>query len=139
MSHEEKLNLSSLKSATQSFKIVLDIYAKEKENDIVRDSCIQRFEYCYELSTKMLRRHLANIADNPSEIKEYAFQKLIREGFTKGVLLHSWDVWSAYRNNRNRTSHGYDKNEAIRIAEEIPSFLVEVEYLLEKLEDFYEN
>jgi len=36
----------------------LDMVLKEHENDIVRDATIKRFEYCYELTWKTLRRFL---------------------------------------------------------------------------------
>ncbi len=137
----EKLDISSLENALESFKKALSYFHSNKNSysEYIRDACIKRFEYSYELTTKMLRRHLANIPETPSEIKEYSFQKLIREGFSKGILLHSWDVWAVYRQNSNTTSNSYNENIAIDIVAEIPAFLSEAEYFLQKLKTFYED
>ena len=139
---EEKLDLTALQNSIGSFNEALQEY-QSNENDLIkgfiRDSCIQRFEYCYDLSAKMLRKHLMNIADTPSDVKEYSFQKLIRQAYDKGLLLHSYDKWSEYRDSRNKTSHGYNKNMAISIVREIPHFYKELDHLLNKLIEYYEN
>ena len=135
---DEKLDLTVFSKAIKTFKEALDEYAKDETNTFVRDSCIQRFEYCYDLSKKFLKRHLKNTSDDPSEIEEMKLESQIRLGAKKGILLNSWDIWDNYRNNRNQTSHGYDEAIAKKISEEIHAFLVESEYLLDKLKAYYE-
>jgi hypothetical protein len=54
--------------------VALTEYEKDKTNEFVRDSRIQRFEYCYELATKFIKRYWALISENPVEIKEPSFQ-----------------------------------------------------------------
>ena len=54
---ENKLILTSLENAVASLQDALNEYAKE-EDTYVRDAVIQRFEYTYELSHKLLKRHL---------------------------------------------------------------------------------
>ena len=137
MNNYEKLNLNSLEKAVFSLEKVIAEY-KKNPDEYMRDSCIQRFEYCYELATKMLRRHLANIDENPIEIKQDAFQNIIRKGYKTGVLKHSWDVWAGYREKRNKTSHGYDESVALDVLEAVPDFFEEVSFLLKKLKTFYE-
>ncbi len=56
--HSEILDITSLKKAVESFARALNEYDKDESNEFVRDSCIQRFEYCYDLSSKMIKRHL---------------------------------------------------------------------------------
>lgn len=134
---EEKLDVSVFEKAIITFKNILDRHRKEQfEDDAVRDACIQRFEYCYDFSKKILIKHLKNIGEDSVDNKSLA--EVIRVGAKKGLLLNSWDIWSNYLENRNRTSHGYDENIAKKIVEEIPSFLIEIEYLLEKLKNYYE-
>ena len=48
-----ELNLSPFEKALQSLVLVF----KEKENAITRDAAIQRFEYTFELSWKVLKRY----------------------------------------------------------------------------------
>jgi nucleotidyltransferase substrate binding protein (TIGR01987 family) len=134
----EILDLNSFSKAVASFSKALDEYAKDESNEFVRDSCIQRFEYCYDLSTKMIRRHLKNIADNPSEIDQMPFANVIREAYTKGILKHSWDVWAEYREDRNATSHGYDEALAMRLVLELDKPYHEILFLVTKLKDLYE-
>lgn len=134
----EILDLNSFSKAVASFSKALDEYAKDESNEFVRDSCIQRFEYCYDLSTKMIRRHLKNIADNPSEIDQMPFANVIREAYTKGILQHSWDVWAEYREDRNATSHGYDEELAMKLVLELNNPYQEILFLLTRLKDLYE-
>ncbi len=134
----EILDLTALKKAVVSFRKALDEYEKDKTNEFVRDSSIQRFEYCYDLSSKMIKRHLKNIAENPGEIDQMSFQSIIREAFTKGILKNSWDKWSEYREDRNATSHGYDEELAISIVSQLEEPYQEILFLLERLKDIYE-
>ena len=136
---EEKLDLTSLTKAANSFLKAIDEYDKDNSNEFVQDSCIQRFEYCYDLSAKMIKRHLSIISANPSDINEMTFQQLIREAYTKGILKNSWDRWKEYRDNRNATSHGYDEDKAKEIALNAEHFYIELEYLLTKLKAFHED
>ncbi len=135
----DTLNLTSLQKAVTSFHRALAEFEKDTDNEFVRDSCIQRFEYCYDLSTKMIKRHLSNISENPSAINEMTFQQVIREAYTKGVIKHSWDKWSEYRDDRNATSHGYDEERAKVVVASIVVFYEEVSFLLEQLQGFYET
>ena len=84
------LELTSLEKTVASLKEVLEEYEKT-ENVFIRDACIQRFEYTYELSYKMLKRHLEMTSANPAEIDHMSFQDLIRTGSEKALLLHGWD------------------------------------------------
>ena len=126
------LDLTSLEKAIISLKIALDEF--EKTNSVfVKDACIQRFEYTYELSHKMLKRQLEAISANPAEIDEMSFQSLIRTGSEAGLLLNGWDKWKIYRTERGTTSHAYSKEKANEVFEIIPDFHQEAKYLLEKL------
>ena len=135
----EKLSVTALENALKTLAQVLDDLDADTEKCYIRDASIQRFEYSYELTLKMLRRHLENIADNPGDVKAYAFQEVIRQGYNKGVLENSWDVWKEYRICRNKTSHGYDKSVAKELVSNIPDFLREAQYFLERLKAFYES
>ena len=128
-----KLEMTSLKNAVQSLKLALDEF-KKTENIFVKDACIQRFEYTYELSHKMLRRQLKIMSANPAELDETSFQNLIREGSEKGLLLSGWDKWKRFRKERGTTSHAYDKEKANEVFSIIPAFYEESKFLLEQIE-----
>ena len=126
------LQLQSFEKAIFSLKMALQEYDKES-NDFIRDSCIQRFEYTYELSWKMLKRYLQMNSANPASYNEISFQNLIREGKQKDILLNDWSKWKIYRNARCATSHTYDNHKANEVFQAIPLFLKEAEFLYNKL------
>lgn len=101
----------------------------------MRDACIQRFEYCYDLSAKMIKRYLSLVLANPGEAQEMTFQNQIREAHTLGIIENSWDKWWEYRDSRNKTSHGYDESIAIEIAGDLDAFYHEIKFLLKTLMD----
>jgi nucleotidyltransferase substrate binding protein (TIGR01987 family) len=130
---QELLNLLVFEKAIETLGDALNEYQKDTSNSYVRDSCIQRFEYCYDLSTKIIRRFLSNISEIAEDIQNKHFSDIIRLAYTRGILKNSWDMWKEYRDNRNATSHGYDEKRAIDIVEKIPLFYTEVIFLLERL------
>ena len=134
---KEHLNLTALGNAISTFKDALNEYHKDELNTYVRDSVIQRFEYCYDLSKKMLIRHLKTMGE--SDLDTQSLADIIRLGAKKGVLLHSWDIWSTYKDNRNATSHGYNENVAINIVSQLDGFSKELDYFLEKLHRYHEH
>lgn len=99
----------------------------------LRNSAIQRFEFTYELSHKMLRRHLVERAATSDEIETASFQNLIRTGNEQGLLRSDWTRWKDYRQARNDSSHTYDQNKAAAVYAIAPDFLDEARYLYQQL------
>lgn len=128
-----KLDLTSFINAINSLEEALQEHSRN-QNSFIRDACIQRFEYTYELSWKMLKRFLEITSANPGDIDEMSFQNLIRSGSERGLLLNGWDIWANYRKARSTTSHVYNEIKANEVFAEIPSFLNEAKYLLKKLQ-----
>lgn len=128
------LQTESFANAISSLQRAIDEHQRTA-NEFVRDACIQRFEYTYDLSHKMLKRHLEMTAPNPADVDGYSFQELIRTGAERGLLLNSWDCWAKYRLARNITSHSYNEAKALEVFQQIPDFLKESEYLLARLSD----
>jgi nucleotidyltransferase substrate binding protein (TIGR01987 family) len=117
----------------------LDEYAKDETNLFVRDSCIQRFEYCYSLSVKFMERHLKAVSADPDEIKQMAFPNQVREAYSIGVLKNSWDQWSQYRDARSITPCAINAPEAKKVIRILPFFLAEIQFLLECLQQTNEH
>lgn len=120
------IDISSLRQALATLDEALAARASAPEDKFIRDACIQRFEYSYELAHKMLRRYLA--ASEPSA-HELSFPRLIRLGFERGLLAESWDVWTQFRDVRNATSDAYDENKANEIVETIPAFAAAARFM----------
>jgi nucleotidyltransferase substrate binding protein (TIGR01987 family) len=129
-----ELDISPLEKAIAALEVALDRYAQEPD-DLIRDACIQRFEFTYELSHKMLKRFLEATSANPDEFDRMSFQDLIRAGSERGLLLSDWAVWRDYRAKRGATSHTYDAEKAAEVFAIVPAFLEEARYLLDHLRD----
>ncbi len=134
------LDLSSFQSAIgqleTSLSYVNSQMAKEdvKLGEQLRAASIQAFEFTYELTWKMLKRHLEMTEANPALIDEFSFQDLIRTGNERGLLLSDWEIWKVFRTARGTTSHTYNQVKAIEVAELIPDFLKEAQFLFKKLQ-----
>jgi len=126
------LDLSSLKKPINALNRALNEYDKNP-SEFVKDSCIQRFEFTYELSHKFIKRYLEITEANPDEIEEMSFQQLIRRATEKGLLLSDLEVWKDYREIRIQANQACGENIAVKVFEAIPDFLKEAEYLYERL------
>ena len=123
------LELSSFDNAILRLDEGIQRYQKDITDTQIRDGLIQRFEFTYELSHKMLKRFLEFTSPSPANIDELAFQDLIRTGNEQGLLLSDWTHWKKYREMRSRTSHTYDESVALQVVAEIPAFLQEARFL----------
>ncbi|MDR2991556.1 MAG: nucleotidyltransferase substrate binding protein [Burkholderiaceae bacterium] len=131
---DEKLDLSSLERAIQRLSEGWARYQQDISDIQIRDGLIQRFEFTYEISYKMLARFLKATAANPAAVDGMDFQGLIRSGNERGLLLGSWPQWRNYRDMRAKTSHTYDEDIALEVVARIPDFQREAAYLYEKLQ-----
>lgn len=99
----------------------------------MRDGLIQRFEFTYELSHRLLRRYLRGVAASPEAFDQMPFQDLIRSANQQGLLVGDWPAWRRYRDMRARSSHTYAAEVAMQVVEGIPGFLAEAQHLRNEL------
>ncbi len=100
---------------------------RDESDDIVLDAVIQRFEFTYELSWKLLKAYLSfnGVADVSSP------REAFKEAFAAS-LLSEGDLWIDMLEDRNRTTHFCDEDEARAIYKKIKSKYYK---LLEKLKE----
>jgi nucleotidyltransferase substrate binding protein (TIGR01987 family) len=122
------LDITSLGNAVRRLREGLEHYKREPTDEQVRDGLIQRFEFSYELTHKMLKRYLKEIAASPDEIDRMPFADLVRSGNAQGLLRDDWPAWRRFREMRARTSHTCDPEVASQVASAIPGFLEEAEH-----------
>lgn len=134
-----KLDITSLKRAASQLKVGLEQYQQDISDDQIRDGLIQRFEFTYELSHKMLKRYLEMASANPQQLDEMTFQAMIRTGSEQGLLKHGWPEWRTYREMRGKTSHTYDEVIAKQVVMVIPAFLEEAQFLISTLDERIAN
>ena len=126
--------ITPLKNALQSLNVALK-RAEQLPKDLeIRDACIQRFEYSYELSIKMIKRYLENEMPIPEPVDQLNYRDLLRIAFEIGLIQDVSD-WFQYREARNQTSHAYDELKAQAVYAVIPAFYVQAQYLTLQLEN----
>ncbi|MGH6625927.1 MAG: nucleotidyltransferase substrate binding protein [Burkholderiaceae bacterium] len=128
-----KLDLSPLRNALASLERGLVRRRQDLADEEIRDACIQRFEYCFELSWKMLKRQIESELDNTAEVDSYSRRTLFRVAAERG-LIASPEPWFVYLVQRNRTSHTYDTRVALEVAAVLDEFAVDAQSLLATLE-----
>lgn len=127
------LDISSFEKAVTRLTEGLARYQQDINDDQIRDGLIQRFEFTYELSHKILKRYLESASATPDLYDGMPFQDLIRSGNEQGLLLGDWPSWKKYREMRGKTSHTYDETKALEVVGIVPAFLAEVVFLRDQL------
>ena len=98
-----------------------------KDADIYRDSTIQRFEFCFDLSWKIAKEWLF---ENGVECRSP--RECLVEAYTN-KLLNEEEVWLDMLRSRNTMSHLYDESQAKELFLKIPSYIKAFNELSNKL------
>ena len=125
------IDISALENAVSQLQQGLELSENMPDNELMRDGVIQRFEYTYELTWKMLKRYLEDTEASRESVDSMSFQEIIRTSSERGLVMHGWDVWASYRKARGTTSHVYDAAKAQEVFEVIPQFLDEARFARE--------
>ncbi|GBU24929.1 hypothetical protein R83H12_01565 [Fibrobacteria bacterium R8-3-H12] len=135
----QTLDLTDYANAVASLEKSINSYLAEKDGeykDVLRDSSIQRFEYVFEFSHKILRRYLSWHVPMPQvKISEISFVELVRIANEHGLFTEPCEIWNKYRKMRNITSHTYNEGAAEQVLEIIPAFLEEIKRFLAKMQE----
>ncbi len=126
------LDLTNLEKALLNLKKAICRTQQEPNDEELRDSVIQRFEYSYELSWKMLKRRLEIDLPTPSNIDLMGFKELIREGAERGFIENP-ESWFEYRHQRNITAHTYHELKAKQVYQTALLFIEDANNLLQQL------
>ena len=127
------LDLSPFSKAVDRLDKGIVRYQTDTSDTQIRDGLIQRYEFTYEISHKMLKRYLEMATPAPAQFDGMPFQDLIRSGNERGLLLSDWPRWRVFRDMRSKTSHTYDEAKALEVVAEIPAFPREAKFLLGRL------
>jgi nucleotidyltransferase substrate binding protein (TIGR01987 family) len=116
-----------LKDALYSLEDIL----KQEINEYIRDGVIQRFEYTFELSWKLLKRYFKEIGreDIPNGPRP-----LIKEAGKEGLIINV-EAWLKFLESRNKTTHIYNALEAQNVYEQALKFPSFVQDLISKVEN----
>lgn len=116
----------------KALKRLEEAFEKDINDDIIIDGIIQRFEFTFEQSWKVMKLYLE---DQGVLDEALAPRSTIRCAF-KHKLITDGDIWIEMMMDRNRTSHMYDETTARNIVK-----LVKEKYIIEfnKLKEFLED
>ena len=129
------LDLSVLTNALNRLVEGNDRYLKDINDTQIRDGLIQRYEFTYEITHKILKRHLELKSLNPEVFDAMAFSDLIRTGNEQSLLKNDWTKWKIFREMRSKSSHTYDEQIAKEVVSIIPDFIDEAKFLLTQVEN----
>ena len=116
--------LNQFQKAVEKLANVLEL----EENEYIRDSAIQRFEFTFELSWKAIKAFLET-----KTIICRSSKDCFREAFQQELIDYD-QIWTDDMiKARNRTVHTYNEDLAEKIYSELPGFLKAFKKLLENL------
>ena len=126
------LNIVALINAYASFDRAIERAKKEPADLEVRDACIQRFEYTFELGVKTIKRYLEMEMPIYENIDQMNYRDLLRVALEIGLIHHIED-WFLFREARNQTSHAYDQIKAQAVFEVTLKFHHSAQFLINQL------
>ncbi|MBU1045963.1 nucleotidyltransferase substrate binding protein [Patescibacteria group bacterium] len=129
--------MSKLEALFQQFQKAVarlkDVLEQEK-NEYIRDSAIQRFEFTFDLSWKLIKTFLEEnrgiICASP--------KGCFREAYTQSVLDYD-ECWIEMTDTRNKTAHIYKEEFADEIYSRMSVYLNLFNGLIERLEKLKDN
>lgn len=116
----DNVNIDPLLKAISTF----ERFRAHDKTEQERAGIIQAFEYCFELSWKIMKRLLeerGSIANSPKE----TFRMAALEGF-----ISDPEIWFDFLKKRNMTAHTYNQHEADAVISICPSFSAEIKRFL---------
>ena len=120
----KKIKLNYFRQAVGSLNEVM----LEDKTDIVRDSAIKRYEICYELAWKSVQELLKSEGLEICKSPRRCFKEAFQQGW-----IEDEEGFADMVENRNLTTHTYDKELADTVYQKINDYLVLFESLLEKM------
>ncbi len=116
--------LPDMERAVKRLKEVLE----QPKNEFIRDSAIQRFEFCFDLAWKTLKAYL----EEKHNVQCVSPKTCFREAYNKEVITDYDTFWLELADKRNLTVHTYKED----LAEEVYAILPKA---LEKFKELYEK
>ncbi|MAV91355.1 MAG: hypothetical protein CL676_08025 [Bdellovibrionaceae bacterium] len=114
----------ALKTLGEALDFANQVQSDECKFKIARDACIQRFEYCIELSWKTSMKLLGS---------QTKFAKPAIREMARSDLIESAEIWLDFIEVRDNSSHSYDEDVAKKVFFQIQKFRGEANHLLDRL------
>lgn len=119
---------SLTQSLTQAISRLEEALALPADNSINQDATIQRFEFTFELSWKLMQAELQD-----QRIETGGAKDILRKA-ARYNLISEFEPWNQFLQARNQTAHTYNADQAKRIYNQIKDFPAYVHKLLSYFE-----
>lgn len=103
----------------------LDEAARQPKNEFLRDSVIQRFEFCIELAWKTAKRAMGVATAAPKDV----VREMAQSGYIEDV-----SIWLQAIDMRNLSSHTYKEDLAEQVYAFACGFVPQLQALVAKLD-----
>jgi nucleotidyltransferase substrate binding protein (TIGR01987 family) len=100
---EEKLQ-NTLENYTKALNMLLELETYPRIDDVVRTGFLQRFNFTYEMSIKLIRRYIIANGMDSEEIK--GSKDILRLALQKDIITDI-DLWFEMLKDRNILVHEY--------------------------------
>lgn len=108
-----------MKKAGDALARLHEVAIRDELSDLERDGFIQRFEFCFEILWKCAKDYLRDVEG----LDAASPKKVIRMSREVGLLTdEETEQALEMANDRNQTSHMYDKQMAIELVERIKGY-----------------
>lgn len=116
-------NLDHLEKAPAKF----ELFRKNIDNEQLQAGAVQAFEFCYELTWKVLKRTLEERGLDAGSPKD-TFRKSALEG-----IIHNPEIWFFFQTIRNLTAHIYEQTNLDTVIAAFDQFSHELNLVIQKL------
>lgn len=106
-------------------------YTSNMKTDMQKTAAVKAFEYCYELSWKILKKILLKHEGAP----EPKFSKDIFRQAAVAKLIDDPETWFSFIKMRNQTVHSYNEETLDHLASLLPLFQKELDSLIERIQN----
>ncbi len=117
--------LDDFEKSLQQLEKALGISTNE---DLIKAGCIQYFEFCFELAWKSIQF----LARKQGLTDCLSPKSCLREALANGWIKNE-EIWLQMLEARNKMSHTYDTNAALKVYTSLKEFLPELKELFNSL------
>lgn len=113
----------------RAVQMLTNALASPAQSDLEKAGCIQYFEFCFDLAWKSVR-----LAAERQGLSDCASPKAALKQAFALRWLDNEEVWLEMLSARNRMSHTYNAEDALKVYDRLTAFGQELERLLAVLE-----
>lgn len=122
-----------LEAYMQAMASLSELDCMREYSELEKTGFLQRFEFCFELSWKLIKSLLEYEGVNTKSPRES-----IKQGLKTGVIADG-HIWVKMQESRNILSHTYNQSKAIEVFSSLANYIPIYEKLLSKAQATVES